>query len=90
MSFWGRQLEKHRTEVIGALAALVLISAGLIVPLYIPDQLPEDQAPPGFEDTTWIKNLISLLLIGMGILCFAWLFVIHRYIMRKSKKDYMY
>ena len=88
MSFWGRQLEKFRTEIIGALAALVLICAGLIIPLFIPDQL--SQAPPGYEDATWVKNLISLLLIGMGILCFLWLFVIHRYILRKSKKDYMY
>ncbi|MFW9906098.1 MAG: hypothetical protein ACFFFH_17375 [Candidatus Thorarchaeota archaeon] len=90
MSFWGRQFEKHKTELIGALAALVLISAGLIIPLYIPDRLPADQAPSGFQDTTWIKNLISLLLIGMGILCFAWLFVIQQYITRRSKKDYMY
>ncbi|MFX1516697.1 MAG: hypothetical protein ACFFC6_10330 [Promethearchaeota archaeon] len=90
MSFWSRQLEKHKTELIGGLAALVLISAGLIIPLYIPDQLTEDQAPPGFRDTTWIKNLISLLLIGMGILCFAWLFVIQRHITRRSKKDYTY
>jgi hydrogenase-4 membrane subunit HyfE len=88
MSFWGRLFDKHKTELIGLLAALVLIFSGLIIPLFIPDQLP--QAPPGYEDATWVKNLISLLLIGMGILCFAWLFVIHRHIVRRSKKDYLY
>lgn len=88
MSFWTRKLEKFRTEIIGILAALVLISAGLIIPSFIPDQIA--RAPPGFEDATWIKNLISILLIGMGILCLAWLIVIHRHILRKSKKDYMY
>jgi len=88
MSFWGRQLEKYRTEIIGLIAALILISAGLIIPSFIPDQIA--RAPPGFEDATWIKNLISILLIGMGILCFTWLFVIHRHILRKSKKEYMY
>ena len=88
MSFWGRKLEKYSTGLIGLLAALVLISAGLIIPLFIPDQLP--RAPPGYEDATWIKTLISLLLIGMGILCLVWLLVIHRHILRKSKKDYMY
>ncbi len=88
MSFWGRTLEKYRTGLIGTLAALVLICAGLIIPLFIPDQL--SQAPPGYEDATWIKTLISLLLIGMGILCFTWLVVIHQHISRKSKKDYMY
>jgi len=87
MSFWGRQLEKYRTEIIGGIAALVLISAGLIIPSFLPDQI---RAPPGYTDATWFKNLISLLLIGMGILCFVWLFVIHRHILRKSKKDYMY
>jgi hydrogenase-4 membrane subunit HyfE len=88
MSYWGRQFQKHKTELIGLLAALVLICAGLIIPLYIPDQLP--RAPPGYDDATWIKNLISILLIGMGILCFVWLFVINRHIIRRSKKDYMY
>ena len=88
MSYWGRQFQKHKTELIGLLAALVLICAGLIIPLYIPDQLPN--APPGYEDASWIKSLISILLIGMGILCFAWLFVINRHITRRSKKDYMY
>lgn len=88
MSFFTRTIEKFRTQIIGALAALVLISAGLIIPFYIPDQL--SSAPPGFEDTTWIKTLISVLLIGMGILCFAWLVLIERYISQKSRKDYMY
>ncbi len=88
MSFFTRTIEKFRTQIIGALVALVLISAGLIIPFYIPDQL--SSAPPGFEDTTWIKTLISVLLIGMGILCFAWLVLIERYISQKSKKDYVY
>ncbi|MFX0015762.1 MAG: hypothetical protein ACFFB2_01195 [Promethearchaeota archaeon] len=88
MSFWGRQLERFRTEIIGGLAALILILAGLFIPTLIPDQLA--RAPPGYEDATWIKNLISILLIGMGILCFVWLVIIHRFIFHKSKKDYMY
>ncbi|MHA2243591.1 MAG: hypothetical protein ACXADY_01350 [Candidatus Hodarchaeales archaeon] len=83
-----RILVKFRTEIIGAIIALVLISAGLIIPSFIPDQ--SSLAPPGFEDTTWIKTFISVLLIGMGILCFAWLVLIQKYISRKSKKDYMY
>ena len=88
MSFFTRTIEKFRTEIIGAIVALVLISAGLIIPYFIPDQL--SSAPPGFEDTTWIKTLISVLLIGMGILCFAWLVLIQKYISQKSKKDYLY
>ncbi len=88
MSFFTRTLEKYRTELIASLLALVLICTGLILPSFIPDQLAN--APPGYEDATWIKNLLSILLIGMGILCFLWLVLIHRYIMHKSKKDYMY
>jgi len=88
MSFFTRQLVKFRTEIIGGVIALVMIVTGLIIPFFIPDQLPS--APQGFEDATWIKTLISLLFIGMGILCFVWLVIIHRFILRRSKKDYMY
>ncbi|MHA1992972.1 MAG: hypothetical protein ACW97Z_00360 [Candidatus Hodarchaeales archaeon] len=82
-----RLIEKFRTEILGFLAAFVLISAGLIFPYFIPDQV---NAPPGFQDTTWIKSLISYLLIGMGLVSFFWLVIIHRFMVHKSKKDYMY
>ncbi|MHA1975644.1 MAG: hypothetical protein ACW98F_10150 [Candidatus Hodarchaeales archaeon] len=82
-----RLIEHYRTEILGLLAALVLISAGLIFPNFIPDQV---NAPPGFQDTTWIKTMISALLIGMGLVSFVWLVIIHRFMVHKSKKDYMY
>ena len=82
-----RLIENYRTEILGFLVAFVLISAGIIFPNFIPDQV---NAPPGFQDTTWIKNLISYLLIGMGLVCFFWLVIIHRFMVHKSKKDYMY
>ncbi|MFX0173358.1 MAG: hypothetical protein ACFE9L_15805 [Candidatus Hodarchaeota archaeon] len=86
MSF--RLFEKYRTEFFATVIAIIMIIAGLYIPTIIPDQLT--RAPPGFEDTTWIKTLIAVILIGMGLLCFIWLVVIHRFIARKSKKDYMY
>lgn len=88
MSFFTRKLIRFRTGILGAIAALVMICLGLIVPSIIPDQLAS--APPGYEDATWIKNLLSILLIGMGILFFVWLVLINRIISHKSKKDYMY
>lgn len=86
MSF--RLFEKYRTEFLASIIAIVMIVAGLYIPTLIPQQLT--RAPPGFKDTTWIKNMITILFIGMGLLCFTWLVVIHRFILRKSKKDYMY
>ncbi len=88
MSFFTRKLVRFRTEILGAIVALVMICLGLIVPSIIPDQL--SSAPPGYEDATWIKNFLSILLIGMGILFFVWIVLIHRIIFHKSKKDYMY
>ncbi|MFX1282469.1 MAG: hypothetical protein ACFFB5_02395 [Promethearchaeota archaeon] len=88
MSFFTRQLERFRTEIIAGAIALVMIATGLILPFFIPDQLPS--SPQGFEDAAWIKTLISLLFIGMGIVCFVWLVIIQRFILRRSKKDYMY
>jgi hypothetical protein len=83
-----RLLEKYRTELFATLIALVLIIAGLIIPIFIPNERPGN--PPGFEDTTWIKTLISTLLIGMGIVSWFWLIIIQRYFMGKSKEDYLY
>jgi hypothetical protein len=68
--------------------AIVLIGSGLIIPTFIPDEF--SQSVPGFEDASWIKAIISMLLIGMGIVSFIWLVIIHRFMMHKSKKDYMY
>ena len=82
-----RLIERYRTEILGLFTALILISAGLILPSFIPDQV---NAPTGFEDTTWIRSLISFLLIGMGIVSFIWLVIIHQFMVHKSKKDYMY
>ncbi len=80
-------IERYRTEILGLLAALVLIMAGLIFPSFIPDQI---DAPPGFQDMTWVRTLISYLLIGMGLVSFFWLVIIHRFMVHRSKKDYMY
>jgi hypothetical protein len=82
-----RIIERYRTELIGGFAAIVLIIAGLVVPNFIPD---DPTAPSGFQDATWIRTLMSLLLIGMGVVSFVWLVVIHRFIARKSKKEFMY
>ncbi len=82
-----RIIEKYRTEIIGLLAGSFLIITGLLLPSYMPDTIP---GPPGFQDAGWVKQLLSALLIGMGIVSFVWLIIIHRFIARKSKKDYMY
>ena len=82
-----RILEKFRTEILGLLAGLILIISGLALPNYMPDTVP---GPPGFQDAEWLKQLLSALLIGMGIVSFIWLIIIHRFIARKSKKDYLY
>ena len=68
--------------------ALAFIVSGLIIPAFIPDEFT--YALPAFRDTTWFKTMISVLFIGMGFVSFIWLIVIHRFISRKSKKDYMY
>lgn len=82
-----RLLVKFRTEILGLLVAIVLISAGLIFPNFIPDNVT---GPPGFQDATWIRTMISLLLVGMGLVSFVWLVIIHRFMVHKSKKDYLY
>jgi hypothetical protein len=79
--------QKYRTEIMGLLVALVLISAGLILPQFIPDN---PNAPSGFQDATWVRTLVSLLLIGMGIVSFLWLVLIHRFMLRRKKKDLLY
>ena len=81
-------LNKFRTEIIAGLVALIFIITGLIIPNFLPDELVD--APFGMSQSTWFKSLISLLLVGMGFVTFLWLFIIHRFILRKSKKDYMY
>ena len=78
-----RLLSRFRTEILGLLVAFVFIATGLIWPTLIPDELYG-------RDSTWFKNLLSGLLIGMGVVCFLWLVIIHRFISHKSKKDYMY
>lgn len=83
-----QRLAEFKTEFIASILAIIFILAGLLIPAILPDTLPF--AAPGFQDTTWFKTLISVLLIGMGLVAFVWLVVIHRFILRKSKKDYMY
>ena len=78
-----RLLLKYRTEILGLMVAIIFIMTGLIWPSYIPDEIHG-------MDSTWIKNLVSTLLIGMGVVSFSWLVIIHRFISRKSKKEYMY
>jgi len=80
---FSRLLLKYRTEILGLMIAIVFIVTGLVWPTFIPDQLHG-------QDSTWFKSMISLLLIGMGIVSFSWLVIIHRFILRKSKKEYMY
>ena len=79
--------QKYRTEIMGLLIALVLISAGLILPQFIPD---DPSAPSGFQDATWVRTLVSLLLSGMGVVSFFWLVLIHRFMLRRKKKDLLY
>ena len=86
-----RKIQKYQTELVGIFVALLLISVGLIIPTFIPDQIDvSDQFPEAFEDLTYLKTFITFLLIGLGILCFAWLVIIQRFILHKSKKDYVY
>ena len=80
---YSRLLLKFRTEILGSMIAIVFIVTGLVWPTFIPDQLYG-------QDSTWFKNLISTLLIGMGLVSFFWLVIIDRFIFRKSKKDYLY
>lgn len=82
-----RVLERFRTEILGFLAGSILIISGLLLPNFMPDTIP---GPPGFQDAEWLKQLLSALLIGMGVVCFLWLVIIHRFIAHKSKKEYMY
>ncbi|MFW9855615.1 MAG: hypothetical protein ACFFFG_11170 [Candidatus Thorarchaeota archaeon] len=81
-------LEKYRIEILATLIALILILAGIFLPFFLPDQLP--MAPAGFEDATWFKQLIQVLFIGMGVLCFIWLIVINRFIRKSKKSDLVY
>ncbi len=92
MSFLVRLFEKYRTEIFGMFAALILILAGFFIPSFIPDELIEQEEGNllGFQDATWFKTMITVLFIGMGILCFVWLVVINRLIVHRSKKEYMY
>ncbi len=83
-----RILERYRTEIMAFSIALVLIISGLIIPTFIPNEF--ESPVPGFRDASWLKTIISVLLIGMGIISFLWLVIIHRFIVHKSKKDYMY
>ncbi|MHA1226151.1 MAG: hypothetical protein ACTSR2_08495 [Candidatus Hodarchaeales archaeon] len=83
-----QSLGKYKTEFMAALIGLTFISVGILIPFMLPDEFA--QAPPGFSETTWFKAMISVLFIGMGFVSFFWLFIIHRFILRKSKKDYMY
>jgi len=80
---YSRLLLRFRTEILGLMVAILFIVTGLVWPTFIPEQLYG-------QDSTWFKNSISMLLIGMGIVCFVWLVLIHRFIAHKSKKDYMY
>ena len=79
--------EKYRTDIMGLIIALILILAGLLLPQYIPDN---PNAPAGFQDATWVRTIVSLLLIGMGVVSLFWLIVIHRFMLRRKKKDLLY
>ena len=78
-----RLLLRFRTEILGLSVAIIFIAAGLIWPTQIPDELYG-------RDSTWFKNLLSGILIGMGLVSFFWLVIIHRFMVHGSKKDYMY
>jgi hypothetical protein len=79
---------KYKTEFIAGIAAIIMILSGLFIPTLIPDKFPN--APPGFQDTTWLKLLITCLFIGMGVLFFTWLVVIQKFIVRSNKSDLLY
>ena len=83
-----RFLQRNRTEFFGGIGALILISTGLIFPFLIPNQLFEDL--PIIPDATWFKTILAVLMIGMGLVLFFYLFIIHRYYVRGHKKDYVY
>lgn len=76
-----RFIEKFRTEFIATIIALIFIIAGLMSPSFIPE---------GTYNYGLIQPFIAVLLIGTGVVCFIWLVVIQRFIVHKSKKDYMY
>lgn len=81
-------LKKYRTELFATLIALILILTGLVLPSLLPDQIT--LAPPGFEDATWLKQMIQVLFVGMGVLSFIWLIVINRFIRKTNKSDIIY
>ncbi|NHJ00913.1 MAG: hypothetical protein EAX86_02170 [Candidatus Heimdallarchaeota archaeon] len=83
-----RFLQRNRTEFFGSIAAFILIITGVIFPFFIPNQLFEDL--PIIPDATWFKISLSFLMIGMGIVLFFYLFIIHRYYVKKRKMDYIY
>ena len=83
-----RILERYRTEIIAFIIALIFIISGLIIPTFIPAEF--DNSIPGFQDASWLRTIISVLLIGMGIISFLWLVIIRQFMTHKSKKDYMY
>lgn len=76
-----RFIEKFRTEFLATIIALIFIIAGLMSPSFIPE---------GTYSSELIKPFIAVLLIGTGVVCFIWLVVIQRFLVHKSKKDYMY
>ena len=74
-----RLIGKFRTEFIATIIALIFIVAGLISPSFIP-----------VDEYNFIRPTISVLLIGVGVVCFVWLVILQRYLVHQSKKDYMY
>jgi len=78
---------RYRLEVFAVLIATVLIITGLLIPIYMPDEVV---LAIGVQDTAWIKAIISVLFIGLGMVCFIWLIVINRVIRRTNKSDLLY
>lgn len=86
-----RLLEKNRTVLFATLIALILIIAGLIIPTFLPDERSGFEDAPFFlRDITWVKPLIAILFIGMGVLSWLWIVIIQNYFLGKEKKDYVY
>ena len=83
-----RFLQRNRTEFLGGFGALVLIVSGIVIPLFLPNQLVEDL--PIIPDATWFKVILTAFMVGSGVVMFFYLFIIHRYYVRKTKKDYVY